>query len=528
MANVLKTEKQEQIRALGRLGWSLRRIEEATGVRRETISRHLKAAGIALRPPRGRSLPVEANAASHPITDPEPGSSPASQPITDLERSAEPGWSPMASSCEPFREWIEGEVGRGRNAKTIWQDLVDDHGFSAGYLSVQRFVRKLRGGTVREACATIVTAPGEEAQVDYGDGPMVRNPETGRYRRTRLFALTLGYSRKAVWLLCFRSSSRVWCELHEEAFGRLGGASRVVVPDNLKEGVITPDIYDPELNPLYRDMLAHYGAVAVPARVRHPDRKGKVERSVGYAENGPLKSMRFESLEQAQAYLDRWTTRWADTRIHGTTKRQVAAMFEEERPALLPLPPEPFRFYEHGVRTVHLDGCVEVAAAYYGVPPGRIGRQVAVQWDSVHVRILDPTSGELLREHRRKPRGYRSVHADDKPKRTHPGVLNLLERAGRAGTSIGQLCRTIHECRAEAGVRRIQGVLSLAKKHGIPVTEEACSAALELGVADYRFVRRWIERHPPAPLSLRQVDPLIRELTEYRDFVDRLTQNQEG
>ena len=321
MANVLKPEKQEQIRALGRLGWSLRRIEDATGVRRETISRHLKAAGIVLRAPRGRTLPAEAKAAS--------------QPIADLERSPEPGWSPMASSCEPFREWIKGEVGRGRTAKTIWQDLVTDHGFTAGYLSVQRFVRKLRGGTVREACATIVTAPGEEAQVDYGDGPMVRDPDTGRYRRTRLFALTLGHSRKAVWLLRFRSSSRTWCELHEEAFARLGGALRVVVPDNLKEGVITPDIYDPDLNPLYRDMLAHYGAVAIPARVRDPDRKGKVERSVGYAKNGPLKSMRFESLEEAQAYLDRWATRWADTRIHGTTKRQVAAMFEEERPALL-------------------------------------------------------------------------------------------------------------------------------------------------------------------------------------------------
>ena len=122
MSNVLKPEKQEQIRALGRLGWSLRRIEEATKVRRETISRHLKAAGIALRPPRGRMAPAEPNAASHPIPDPgaesnaashlipDPGakSNPASHPIPDLERRPSGGWSPMASSCEPYREWIEG------------------------------------------------------------------------------------------------------------------------------------------------------------------------------------------------------------------------------------------------------------------------------------------------------------------------------------------------------------------------------------------------------------------------------------
>jgi transposase len=526
MSNVLKPEKQEQIRALGRLGWSLRRIEEATKVRRETISRHLKAAGIALRPPRGRMAPAEPNAASHPISDPGAKSNPASHPIPDLERRRAAGWSPMASSCEPYREWIEVELGRGRRAKTIWQDLVDDHGFPAGYLSVQRFVRRLRGGRIREAHPTIVTAPGEEGQVDYGDGPMVRDPKTGRYRRTRLFVFTLGFSRKSVWLLTFRSSSRIWCELHEEAFARLGGVPRTVVLDNLKEGVLTPDIYDPELNPLYRDMLAHYGVVALPARVHHPDRKGKVERAVDHAAGGPLKSMRFESLEEAQAYLDRWSARWADTRIHGTTKRQVAVMYDEERPALLALPAEPFRFYEHGERTVHLDGCVEVDATYYGAPPGWVGREVLVQWDSLHVRILAPRTGALLREHRRKPRGWREVHPDDRPRRTPPGVLHLLARAKRAGTSIGTLCQSIHEHRREAGVRRIQGVLSLAKRHGVALVEDACREALELGAPDYRFVRRWVERHPPPQALLRQVDPLIRELSHYRDLFDRLTQDQ--
>ena len=111
MSNVLKPEKQEQIRALGRLGWSLRRIEEATGVRRETISRHLKAAGIVLRPPRGRVRPAEPNAASQPTPDPATASNPASHPTADLERGPAPGWSPMASSCEPYREWIVSQLG---------------------------------------------------------------------------------------------------------------------------------------------------------------------------------------------------------------------------------------------------------------------------------------------------------------------------------------------------------------------------------------------------------------------------------
>src|SRR6202041_1862386 len=245
---------------------------------------------------------------------------------------------------------------------------------------------------------------------------MVRDPHTGRYRRTRLFVVTLGHSRKSVRLLVFRSSSRVWAELHEKAFRRLGGVTRVVVLDNLREGVLTPDIYEPTLNPLYRDVLQHYGVTALPCRVQDPDRKGKVESGVGHAQKTPLKGQRFESLEQAQAYLDHWEERWADTRIHGTTKRQVAAMFAEEKPALLPLPVEPFRYYLYGERTVHLDGCIEVEAAYYGAPPGWIGRRGQVQWDRAHVRLSDPRTGELLREHLSVKRGGHRIRDADPPR----------------------------------------------------------------------------------------------------------------
>ncbi len=120
-----------------------------------------------------------------------------------------------------------------------------------------------------------------------------------------------------------------------------------------------------------------------------------MERAVGHAKQTPLKGLRFESMEEAQTYLDRWEERWADTRIHGTTKRQVAVMFAEEKPALLPLPLEPFRFYQFGERTVNLDGCVEVDAAYYSAPPGWIGRRVKVQWDQHVVRVLDPAHGPV-------------------------------------------------------------------------------------------------------------------------------------
>jgi DNA replication protein DnaC/transposase len=352
----------------------------------------------------------------------------------------EQGGKRPSGASEPYREMIELELSRGRNAMGIWQDLVDKHGFRSSYQSVQRFVLKLRGAVSAEARVIIETKLGEEAQVDYGTGPMVRDPDSGKYRRTRLFVLTLGCSRKSVRLLVFRSSARVWAELHEKAFRRLGGVPRIVVLDNLREGVLSPDFYDPGLNPLYRDVLGHYGVTALPCKVRDPDRKGKVESGVAHAQKTPLRGKKFESLEEAQAYLDHWEERWADKRIHGRTKRQVAAMFAEEKPHLQPLPLEPFRYYQYGERTVHIDGCVEVEAAYYGAPPGWIGRKVNVQWDAMFVRLLDPRSGELLREHLSGKRGGHRIRDADRPRRTPPPLLQLLARAHKAGANIGAVC----------------------------------------------------------------------------------------
>ncbi len=548
MSNVLSEAKRQQVIALGRLGWPLRRIEQETGVRRETASIYLKAAGVGVRPPGawGRRAPAKpanevtagsAGQVANPSTNPNPNPENLSTKGKAKAKSAKPAnevttgfgveleaTNGKRSVCEPFREAIELGLSRGRDAIAIWQDLVAESGFGGGYQTVKRYVRKLRGKQPLQPRAVIRTEPGEESQVDYGTGAMVRDPQTRKYRRTRLFVMVLGCSRKAARFLTFRSSSRIWAELHEKAFRRLGGATRVVVLDNLREGVLLPDIYDPTLNPLYRDVLAHYGAVALPCRIKDPDRKGKVESGVGHAQRA-LQGKRFESLEEAQAYLDRWEASCADTRIHGTTKRQVAAMFAEEKPSLLPLPLEPFRYYQHGKRGVNLDGCVEVDAAYYGLPPGWIGREVNVQWDELYVRILDPQNGLLLREHVRQKRGWYRIKKEDRPQHMPLQVSQLLWRAGRAGSHIGTLCHLIYSQLGEAGIRRILGVLSLAKKFGTAAVEDACAAALEMGVHEYRFVRRYLERAPQ--LTLRQVDPLIRELVHYRDLINLRTQEPE-
>jgi len=517
MSNVLSEEKKQQVIALGKLGWSLRRIERETGVRRETAGVYLKAAGVAVRLP-GWGQRSPAKPAIGVTTDPGAPSAISQGPPAPPK--------PSASACESYRELIEQGLSRGRNATAIWQDLVSDHGFTGGYQTVKPFVCKLRGTQLPEAAGIILTSPGEEAQVDYGSAPMVRHPQSGKYRRTRLFVPTLGYSGKSVRLLCWRSSARIWAELHEKAFRRLGGCPRIVVLDNLKEGVLVADIHDPTVNPLFRDVLAHYGVVALPCRVQDPDRKGKVESGIGHTQRTPLKGMRFESLEEAQAYLDRWAERWADTRIHGTTKRQVAAMFAEEKPYLLRLPLEPFRYYQYGERVVHLDGCVEVEAAYYSLPPGWIGRPVKVQWDELHVRILHPNTNQLLREHLRQKRGGYRIQEEDHPKKMPLSTAQLLRRAEHPGAQIGKLCQLLYQRQGETAIRRILGVLSLMKKYGAAAVEDACATALDIGVHEYRFVRRYLERRPHPQMFLRQIDPLIRQLTEYRDFINLKTKEQ--
>src|SRR5262249_29274918 len=165
MANILGDDKKQQVLALGRLGWPLRRIEVATGVRRETAGAYLKAAGITIRAARHPRPPPKAatqvsTALANPASEvpPDSGPPPQGRPLWPPP----PGRAPTASACEPYRDLIELGLSRGRNAMAIWQDLVDQHGFPAHYASVRRFVITLRGRRRPQAPPVIVTAPAEE------------------------------------------------------------------------------------------------------------------------------------------------------------------------------------------------------------------------------------------------------------------------------------------------------------------------------------------------------------------------------
>ena len=210
-----------------------------------------------------------------------------------------------------------------------------------------------------------------------------------------------------------------------------------------------------------------------------------------------LKGLRFETLEEAQAYLDRWDARWADTRIHGTTKRQVAAMFAEERPACGRCPSSRF-----ATTSSARARCISTIASRSTPPttarrPAGSARQSPCSGTPATSASSIRAPGHSCASTAVTPRGRHAIHPDDRPTRTPPSTLTLLAQAARAGAHIGPLCAAIHRRQGEAGVRRILGVLSLVKKYGAAVVDAACAAALELDVADYRFVRRYLERHPP-------------------------------
>jgi len=519
-------QKRDDVLALVRAQLSFREIEERLGVRRETVSKYARAAG--LWPPPKPATPEGVATGSLPQNSPDPGVEPqAADPCPPPSPPAPP---PAHSACEAHREFIAEQVRLGRNAKAIYQHLVDDFAFTHRYNSVKRFVRSLRHKDP-EQFDRLEFLPGEEAQVDYGQGAHTRDEKTGRYRRPRLFVMTLRYSRRAFRKVVWNSSQEVFARLHEEAFRYFGGCTRYVVLDNLKEGVLKPDIYEPELNPLYVSMLRHHGVVADPARVRDPDRKGSVESAIQHAQDTALKGRRFESLEEQNAYLMAWEEKWAAPRVHGRAKRQVQAMFEEERPFLSSLPLLPFRFFKQEKRTVWDDGLIQVGQCYYAALPAALFSEVWVRIYESEIEILDPKTMRVVRRHRRLQRkGEMAIEPTDRIFNPSRETERLLQMAEAIGPHTSRLCQALFRENGRVAQKRIQGLVALSRKHSAAQIEEACKSAYDHHAWSCRAVRILIEKtieqeaaraaQNPAQQDLLQAHESIRPIGEYQSFWD--------
>ena len=341
---------------------------------------------------------------------------------------------------------IQSKCDLGLSAQRIYQDLTPNTASQGSYYSVRRFVRRLEPS--RELpFRRLECEPGDEAQVDFGTGAPVVGPD-GKRRKTHVFRIVLSHSRKAYSEVVYRQTTDDFLRCIENAFRHFGGAPRRLVLDNLTAAVKKADWFDPELNPKVRSFGEHYGIVFWPTRPYTPRHKGKVEKGVDYVQDNALKGRRFTSLEEQNAFLLDWELTVADTRIHGTTRRQVGKHFAEvERAALVPLPLAPFPSFHEARRTVHRDGHVEVKRAYYAVPPEYLAREVWVRWDGRLVRIFNERM-EQIAVHARKEPGRFSTP----PEHIAAEKISGVERG--AAWLLGRVSDSAGPARAPPGPRR--------------------------------------------------------------------------
>jgi len=491
----LKPDLLIAIQTLLRRGATQREIERFTGVDRKTIRRYQRVAN-------SPGVATGADTAVDQIPPPRP-----------------PAAGATISACEPHRAWIEAQVELGRNAVSIFQDLVETHGFARAYNSVKRFVATLRR-RAPERFDVLEFLPGEEAQVDYGQGALTLW-RPGRYKRPYLFVMTLKFSGKSFRKVVWKTSQEIWARLHEEAFRVMGGCTRYVVLDNLKEGVIRPDIYAPELNPVYAAMLAHHGVVADPCRVRDPNRKGTVENAIQHTQGTALKGRKFESIEAQNEWLAHWEERWAAPRIHGRKKRQVAEIFREEQPHLQPLPATAFHFFRQGIRTVDDAGLVQVDGSYYAALPALPHSEVTVRIFVHGIEVID-AQGQLLRRHAKTARkGDFALEAADRIFNPSRETVRILERIAKIGPHTAALARALFERLGRPGQRAIYGLANLPRTYARADIETVCERLLAADCLSYAAVKRALERRAAVaapPPAMTAAGPQIRPITEYQSF----------
>jgi transposase len=543
MSNLLKVAMIDIILSLHRKGWSQRQIATELGINRETVARYIKRVGAAPKPANAPSgseplgsdpKPANAPSGSEPLgSDPKPANAPSgSEPPGTVSIDLPSGSVPTGirhhrgrkSECEAWRDLIQSKCDSGLTAQRIYQDLTTEHGFAGSYYTVRRFVRGLVP-TRELPFRRLECEPGDEAQVDFGTGAQIVGTD-GKRRKTHVFRIVLSHCRKAYSEAVYRQTTDDFLRCIENAFRHFGGAPRRLVLDNLKAAVKTADWFDPELNPKVRSFGEHYGIVFWPTRPYTPRHKGKVEKSIDYVQNNALKGRRFSSLEEQNLFLLEWERTVADTRIHGTTRRQVGEHFADvERKALLRLPPEPFPSFHEERRTVHRDGHIEVKRAYYAVPPEYLAREVWVRWDGRLVRIYNERMQQIAIHPRQEPGRFSTPHeyiASEKISTIERGAAWLLGRiTNRLGPQSTRWAQAMIEARGVEGVRVLQGLLSLASRHSTSAIEQACDIAVGYGEYRLRTIRALVERQAPKQETLPFLSdhPLIRSMSEYGQLV---------
>lgn len=396
------------------------------------------------------------------------------------------------SSVQPHQSVVEALLEQRVELMTIFDRLRQDHGYAGSYSSVRRFVHQLQPPE-RRVTVRVHSAPGEEAQVDFGAAGQFVDPRTGQARPAHVFVLTLSYSRHQYAELVFDQKIATWIACHRAAFESFGGVPRRIVPDNLKAAVLVAALYDPLLGEAYRRLAHHYGCVISPTRPATPQHKGKVENGVHFVTRSFLAGQQFADIRIANAALGRWVAERAGTRDHGTTHQPPLALFtNQERDQLLPLPAEPFDLTETRRVKVHPDCHVVIDGSYYSVPFQHVGSQLDAYVFERVVQLFNGT--DLLTSHpRASAKGTWATRLEHYP--AHKAAYlertpaYCREQARAIGPAIGQVVDQLLGDRWQDRLRSVQAILRLADSVGRERLEAACLRALFYGDPRYRRIK---------------------------------------
>ncbi|MBI5816132.1 MAG: IS21 family transposase [Nitrospinae bacterium] len=519
MPNILKMAKVNAIIGLLELGWSRRRIGRELGIHRETVSRYAKSISEAPKPAKvtaGSSGDTESKPAIPP-----PGSCEVAAGSNPKPAKVTAGSGASRSMAGPFLEVVSGKLDMGLSAQRIFQDIVADHGFTGSYSSVKRLVRRL-GAQTPLPFRRMECAPGQEAQIDFGSGAKVW--DNGKLRQSHVLRVVLSHSRKSYSQTVFRQDTESFIRCVENAVRHFGGVPRTLVIDNLKAAVKNADWFDPELNPKVMEFARHYGTVILPTKPYTPRHKGKIESGIKYVKNNALKGRVFNSLGEQNEHLRQWEKTIADTRIHGTTRKQVKTLFEDvELKTLLPLPEQPFPFYHEGRRRVHRDGHVEVSKSYYSVPPEYLGRDVWVRWDGRILRVFNDRFEQIAIHTIATPGRFSTARehiASGKISGVERGAGYLLSKASRIGGDAAMWARAMLDSRGIEGVRVLQGFVGLAGKYPANAINSASRTALKSRCFYLKPVRKLCAAQPEqGQMEFAEEHPVIRPLSEYQELL---------
>jgi len=396
------------------------------------------------------------------------------------------------STVEPFRDVVAGWAAQGVAGVAIHAALCREHGYSGSYSAVRRMLGTLAATRPPEATVRLQFAPGAAAQVDFGAGPRLLDPDRGEVRRTWAFVMTLCFSRHQYVEFVWDQTVATWLGCHRRAFEWFGAVPSRVIIDNPKCAITRACAKDPLVQRAYAECAEGYGFKIDPCPPHDPQKKGIVESGVKYVKGNFLPTRSFRDLADLNAQARQWVLAEAGLRTHGTTRTQPVALFVLEKPLLLPLPATvPDLGTWAGVR-VHRDCHVQFDRCFYSVPFTLIGQSLWLRATDTAVAIYQDYRQVAL--HRRGRRaGERITVRDHLPPDVQAFFAHdrdwCTQQAAVVGPACAQLIARLLTDRIVERLRAAQGVLRLAERYGNTRLEAACARALAHDSPFHRTVK---------------------------------------